>query len=1858
MKKIGLFLVVILIVFWGVASYGQVSLNLMGPTTFTMGKGTSTTQTVNFSSAFGGPATLTLVKGSLSDVTISLNGKPVFGPLDPRELLSQLQINVLLNQGSNTLGIFLLGLPGAQATIQIVRTISNVTVTPSSVNLGEPGTNSQLKVTGNLNGTAVDITAPSFGTYYSSANNGTATVTSGGLVTAVALGFTSVAVTNTNFLGKVPIAVKGTLPTISSLLLNRNLLPLPLPYEQFFMSVNFAFTNPDLDVQSFTFTLTGPAGVILSPPSAPLPSSQPTGTGLRAFVIDSSFGAGTYQVGIQIVDAMGNTAVGTQSFTIDPNNPRFLEITGFTPASGKPGDTVTITGMGFLGDPLTNTVSFGEGFENAQVLSATGTQLMVVVPDGATTGTIGLMTPLGRTDSPGVFTIVPTITLTPPSTQLVTGGSTNFSCKVTGTPTYNVTWSATAGSIDGWGHFTAPSALPPVNPITLTCASADDSTVNAQASITVVAPAPVSGQIAVPAATGGTLTSPRREVTLTIPPGALASDTVISVAWKDPTDFSPPVPDAYNLAAVQMGPSGTQFSQPVTVVFSLRNMQTPGSLLEIYLADETTGALSDTGNTAIVDGTGQKAMTTIGHFSTIVAVGGATRQIPLSYFKQYASSYTQYFSQFTVNPSADRPFLEGLSVPVTVQMAGSGPATLLGPFLSPGFTVKAYLSDNTPLGITGPMVQSSADGWQLGTVINIPVLPNCPGGQTTGANLVIGFQNFGLSAQAITIPFTIECLDELIFSHGSPPQGNWEWVQGDDGTVTVTLSTAQTYRASQLYVGGGGVLKVNYASGADPATIKVTESVLVYGQIDISGGNGTPGGNGNDYWSGLTHEVVGGSGDAGGNPNGGNGGNGGSFSGLVCSNEIHDCASYWDPSGFDQIIGPTTCSSGSTCIADYNGYFVLYMSCGSPCNNITSDAGWPGVNSPVNNGGYGGAGGPVWQKGNPIELFQDIYNTAVDLVVAVESYGLNVQADFNAIMAAYQTYQEGDLIWNDENNLLYSAGQGGYAPQSYASDLSSFSVPLGGGGGGGAGRMDAGQYWPDRAGGGGGGGGGGAPSLKIVTDSIVQIAPINQGTGGPIFINGSGGNGGHGGDGSGGWDGQAPPGGGGGGGNGAQLQVIAYQMGNFGTINLAGGIGGASGRMDNEDSSHTYIQRGFGQQGNNGVLRVDGEFGGNKPSNATFYQPSILNAYAVSATASSQFCQTQGSATWCFNPQPGLNSYSFENAAVDPWQNQFVFYYPSSYSNALLTVLSADGSVSTGSPSGLNCSDSTCFAVDALGTKVTLQATPDPGYYFTGWSGNVCTGTAPTCTFSIGADTTVYANFLPQPSLTVSETGAGTITSSIPPGLNCGSTCQATYNPGTQVTLQATPSSGSYFAGWSGSWCGTAPAGTCCSGTAATCTFTLSFNTTVSANFQPQPILTVSETGAGTITSSPPGLNCGSTCQAAYNPGTQVTLWANPSGSYLAGWSGGGCSGTSPSCTITITANTTVSATFVPPPTGQMTDAREGHTATLLSNGKVLIAGGANDTEGVLSSAELYDPTAGTFTPTGSMTDWRYEHTATLLPSGKVLMAGGATDSNGNFVTSAELYDPTTGTFTPTGSMTTVRYQHTATLLSNGTVLIAGGDDGSLQGLSSAELYDPTAGTFTLTTGSMTTVRWLHTATLLSNGKVLIAGGTLENGEGSLSSAELYDPTAGTFTLTTRSMTVGRDQHTATLLSNGKVLIAGPISAELYDPTAGTFTLTGSMTYWRYEDTATLLPSGKVLMAGGAFDSNSNLVTSAELYDPTTGTFTLTGSMTTATYQHTATLLSNGEVLIAGGEGYYSGIWETLSEAELYNPATGTFSQP
>jgi uncharacterized delta-60 repeat protein len=332
--------------------------------------------------------------------------------------------------------------------------------------------------------------------------------------------------------------------------------------------------------------------------------------------------------------------------------------------------------------------------------------------------------------------------------------------------------------------------------------------------------------------------------------------------------------------------------------------------------------------------------------------------------------------------------------------------------------------------------------------------------------------------------------------------------------------------------------------------------------------------------------------------------------------------------------------------------------------------------------------------------------------------------------------------------------------------------------------------------------------------------------------------------------------------------------------------------------------------------------------------------------------------------------------------------------------------------------------------------------------------------------------------------------------------------------------------------------------------------------------------------------------------------------------------------------------------TGSLATARSGHTATLLPNGKVLVAGGGGG--GAVASAELYDPANGTWTATGSLATARANHTATLLPNGKVLVAGG---ENSTELASAELYDPATGTWTASGSLAAARTSHTATLLSNGKVLVVGGFSVTFPvgaaSLGSAELYDPASGTWTAVGGLTTGGRYIHTATLLLDGKVLVAGGHHLHPTGDLGSAELYDPASGTWTAT-GSLATARSGHTATLLPDGKVLVAGGGSAiaELYDPGSGTWTATGSLATARFAHTATLLQDGKVLVAGGS--GSSGALASAELYDPASATWTATGSLGASRYIHTATLLPNGKVLVAGGFDYSN----FLASAELYGPVT------
>lgn len=358
-----------------------------------------------------------------------------------------------------------------------------------------------------------------------------------------------------------------------------------------------------------------------------------------------------------------------------------------------------------------------------------------------------------------------------------------------------------------------------------------------------------------------------------------------------------------------------------------------------------------------------------------------------------------------------------------------------------------------------------------------------------------------------------------------------------------------------------------------------------------------------------------------------------------------------------------------------------------------------------------------------------------------------------------------------------------------------------------------------------------------------------------------------------------------------------------------------------------------------------------------------------------------------------------------------------------------------------------------------------------------------------------------------------------------------------------------------------------------------------------------------------------------------------------------------------------------------MGTARYSHSATLLTNGTVLVAGGANLGAGKVSNnqalsinnSEVYDPVTGTWAPTAGLTWARYNHTATLLPNGKVLVSGGYSSLitgtsvytlntySAGFLATAELYDPASQTWSATGSLATKRENHTATLLPNGKVLVTGGDAGfGSNVINSSELYDPATGLWA-TTGSLATARTRHTATLLANGKVLVVGGTDINGT-LISSAELYDPATGLWT-TTGSLNTARNGHTATLLPNGKVLVcagyAGIITntAELYDPSTGLWSTTGSLAAYRQGHTATLMPSGLVMVSGGlgAVGLGAGYLNSAELYDPANGVWvTNTGLLMTARVAHAATLLLNGKVLISGGLGGTVGSPVLLPNAELF----------
>lgn len=353
-------------------------------------------------------------------------------------------------------------------------------------------------------------------------------------------------------------------------------------------------------------------------------------------------------------------------------------------------------------------------------------------------------------------------------------------------------------------------------------------------------------------------------------------------------------------------------------------------------------------------------------------------------------------------------------------------------------------------------------------------------------------------------------------------------------------------------------------------------------------------------------------------------------------------------------------------------------------------------------------------------------------------------------------------------------------------------------------------------------------------------------------------------------------------------------------------------------------------------------------------------------------------------------------------------------------------------------------------------------------------------------------------------------------------------------------------------------------------------------------------------------------------------------------------------CTPPVVVNPTIKYSGRLSPALKMNVPRATHTATLLADGRVLIAGGFREegtSEIPIASAEIYDPATSTFTPTGDLNEARSGATATLLPGGKVLIVGGWGPS-GRTAT-AELYDPRTGKFDYAARMSGPRAGMTATLLRNGVVLVAGGEAGRNTPQLLAEIYDPGANTFT-PSGSLNVGRSAHTATLLADGRVLLAGGSSSNSQ-VLASAEVYDPSTGKF-MFTGSMRAVRYKHAAALLQDGNVLLVGGsnqndwtgkyTSAELYNPKTGVFEKVADRNSERFKlaDAMVVLKNGDVLVGGG----NRQL----ETFDAKTSRFTLSNQLDNHYYYAVLTLLGDGRVLITGG--YDPGIQPT-NQAWLYS---------
>jgi len=332
-----------------------------------------------------------------------------------------------------------------------------------------------------------------------------------------------------------------------------------------------------------------------------------------------------------------------------------------------------------------------------------------------------------------------------------------------------------------------------------------------------------------------------------------------------------------------------------------------------------------------------------------------------------------------------------------------------------------------------------------------------------------------------------------------------------------------------------------------------------------------------------------------------------------------------------------------------------------------------------------------------------------------------------------------------------------------------------------------------------------------------------------------------------------------------------------------------------------------------------------------------------------------------------------------------------------------------------------------------------------------------------------------------------------------------------------------------------------------------------------------------------------------------------------------------------------------------------GHTATLLNDGRVLIAGGS-DIHGVATAgSELFDPKANRWVRAGNMISARAAHAATLLADGDVLVTGGQTGLSIfpiQVLASAEVYHPKTNSWTSVAAMHAVRRMHSSIRLHDGRVLVVGGTNVATGSplpaaqQEQAEIYDPRSDTWTFAATGLPPLS-AQAATLMPDGTVVVTGGTTDTGFAT-TSAEVFDPLTNGWQPTTWPMATPRYGHTATLLPDGKLLLVGGYStqpeisggrgypngellttSEMFDLRGNTFVRVGYSKIPRFEHSATLLRSGTVLVVGSAYASDAD----SQIFDPKNTEQWASTGLTMDRYLHTATMLADGRVLVAGGYG-------------------------